>query len=156
MWIETSKNDPLLQNLETFCSFPHRHGKAKGKLKDSRQDIWEGASKQAFRARLRPIFTFARLKLDVFLPVFSFSTSTFATSTSMFPARLPPNFNTSHNRHACQGICTLSPLRADMTMQVAENTQHDTSEVVRLPRKSSWTRPKCCACHLPRKMQLMF
>ena len=51
--------------------------------------------------------------------------------------------------HACRGIqiCTWSPLRAAVTMRFAENTQHDTSGVLRVPRKCCWTRPKCCACH---------
>ena len=41
-------------------------------------------------------------------------------------------------RHACHGICTLSeplsPLDAALTMRFAQNTQHDTSKVLRLPR----------------------
>ena len=37
-----------------------------------------------------------------------------------------------HARHA---ICTLSPLDAALTMRFAENTQHDTSKVLRLPRE---------------------
>ena len=49
--------------------------------------------------------------------------------------------------HDCHGICTLSPLDAALPMRFAKNTQHDTSKVLRLPRKSRWTRPKCCACH---------
>ena len=49
--------------------------------------------------------------------------------------------------HACHGICTLSPLDAALPMPFAKNTQHDASEVLRLPRKMRWTRPKCCARH---------
>ena len=37
--------------------------------------------------------------------------------------------------YACHGICILSPLRATLTMRFAENTQHDTSKVLCLPRE---------------------
>jgi len=37
--------------------------------------------------------------------------------------------------HPCHGICTLSPLDAALPMRFARNTQHDTSEVLRLPHK---------------------
>ena len=53
-----------------------------------------GASKRPFRARLPPIFTLRSFKIDVFLPVFSW-TSKFATSKSMFRAKLPSIFSTS-------------------------------------------------------------
>ena len=46
--------------------------------------------------------------------------------------------------HACHGIYTLSALRAALTMRFTENTQHHTSEVLRLPRKMT---SECCACH---------
>ena len=68
----------------------------------------------------------------------------------MFRARLPPNLP---NCHACQGICTWSPLRAALTMRFAKNTQHDTTEVLWLPRKcntSSATSQKYCACFAKR------
>ena len=40
----------------------------------------------------------------------------------------------------CHGICALSPLRATLTqtMWFAKKTQHDTSKVLRLPRKMTW------------------
>ena len=59
----------------------------------------------------------------------------------------------------------MSPLRAALTMRFAENTQHDTSKVLRLPRKNDiggfqsaapatknaahllQTSQKYCACH---------
>ena len=37
--------------------------------------------------------------------------------------------------YACHVICTLSSLDAARTMRFAKNTQHDTSEVLPLPRK---------------------
>ena len=54
-----------------------------------------GAAKRAFHARRPPILTLCSLKIDVFLRVF-LGTSKFATSKSMFRARLPSIFSTSH------------------------------------------------------------
>ena len=50
--------------------------------------------------------------------------------------------------HACHGICTLSPLDAALTLRF-KNTQHDTSEVLRLPRKMTIEVSK--VLRLPRK-----
>ena len=49
-----------------------------------------GASKRAFRARIPPIFTLCSCKIHVFRPVL------FATSKSMFRARLASLFSISH------------------------------------------------------------
>ena len=49
-----------------------------------------GASKPAFRARIPPIFTLCSCKIHVFRPVL------FATSKSMFRARLASHFSISH------------------------------------------------------------
>ena len=54
-----------------------------------------GAPKRAFPARLPPIFTLCSFKIDVFLRVF-LRTWKFATSKSMFRARLPSIFSASH------------------------------------------------------------
>ena len=56
--------------------------------------------------------------------------------------------------HACHGICTLSPLDAALPMRFAINTQHDTSKVLRLPRKMTMDTSK--VLRLPRKMQHIF
>ena len=59
--------------------------------------------------------------------------------------------------HACHGICTLSPLRAaltTLTTRFAENTPHDTSKVLRLPRKMTSEVSKVLC--LPQKMQHIF
>ena len=47
----------------------------------------------------------------------------------------------------CHGICTLSPLDAALTMGCAKSEQHDTSKVLRLPRKMMMevSKSKCCA-----------
>ena len=75
---------------DMFCSFPHRHGEATGK-----PETRVGASKRAFRTRLPPSLTLCSFKIDVFLRVF-LRTWKFATSKSMFRARLPSIFSTCH------------------------------------------------------------
>ena len=89
-----------------------------------------GAAKRAFHARPPPIFTLCSLKIDVFLRVF-LGTSKFATSKSMFRARLPSIFSTSQ-KMPYDGICTLSPLDAALPMRFAKTR--------------NTTRLKCCAC----------
>ena len=79
------------------------------------------ASKRAFRARPSPFFTLCR----GFHQVSSHLTRC----------------------HACHGICTLSPLDAALTMRFAKNMQHDTSKVLRLPRKMTMDTSKVCTCH---------
>ena len=56
--------------------------------------------------------------------------------------------------HACHGICTLSPFNAALPMRFAKNTQHDTSKVLRLPRKMTMDTSK--VLRLPRKLQHIF
>ena len=56
--------------------------------------------------------------------------------------------------HACHEICTLSPLDAALPMRFTKNTQHDTSKVLRLPRKMTMDTSK--VLRLPRKMQHIF
>ena len=55
----------------------------------------QGAAKRAFRAKFPLILTLCNFKIDVFLRVFV-GTSKFATSKSMFRARPPSSFSTSH------------------------------------------------------------
>ena len=53
--------------------------------------------------------------------------------------------------HACHGICTLSPLAAALPMRFTKSTQHDTSKVLRMPRKMTMDTSK--VLRLPRKLQ---
>ena len=82
---------------------------------------------------------------------FSYEFSYGPTKKSTFRARLPSIFITCHKMPPCHGICTLSPLRTALTMRFAENTQHDTSKVLRLPRKMASDVFK--VLRLPRNMQ---
>ena len=111
------------------------------------------APTRAFRARLPPIFTLCSFKIDVFLRVF-LRTWKFATSKSMFRARLPSIFSTSHKmprlpRHLHLVATWRSPANA-----IYKNTQHDTSKVLRLPRKMTMDASKVLC--LPRKLQRIF
>ena len=69
----------------------------------------------------------------------------------MFRGRLPSICSTSSKCNACQGICTLSPLDAALTMRFAKITPQDTSKVLRLPRKMTMDTSK--VLRLPQKLQ---
>ena len=56
--------------------------------------------------------------------------------------------------HACHGICTLSPLDAALPMRFTKATQHDTSKVLRLPRKMTMDTSK--VLRLPRNLPRIF
>ena len=109
------------------------------------------APKRAFRARLPPLFTPSK--------------STFSYEFSLEPENLQPQnrcfvrgfrqFSAHRTKcHYGHGICTLSPLDAALPMRFAKNTQHDTSKVLRLPRKMTMDTSK--VLRLPRKLQHIF
>ena len=122
------------------------------KTRDSRRDTWEHQKEHFVRD---------------FLQFWHFvaSKSTFSYDFSQEPENLP-----SQNRcfvrgfrpfsahltkcHAQHGICTLSPLDAALPMRFAKNTQHDTSKMLRLPRKLTLDTSK--VLRLPRKLQRIF
>ena len=103
---------------DKFCSFPHRHGDATGKPET--RDETGGSTKTSISCE--------------------------TSSNFLEPENLQPQnrcfvrglrqFSAHHTKcHDCHGICTLSPLDAALPMRFAQNTQHDTSKVLRLPRK---------------------
>ena len=107
---------------------PHRHGDATGKPET--RDETRGSRKTSISCETSSNF-------DTSLP----QNRCFVGGFCQFSSHLT-------KCHVCHGIYTLSPLDAALTMRFAKNTQHDTSKVLRLPRKMTiWTRPKCCACH---------
>ena len=110
-----------------------------------------GAEKRAFRARPPPLFTFCSFKIDVFLRGF-LGTSKFCyfmqLQNQCFVRSFRPFSAHVTKCHACHEICTLSPLGAALPMRFTKNTQHDTSKVLRLPRKMQhifWNRHKSIA-----------
>ena len=122
-----------------------------------------GASKRAFRARFPQIFTLRSFKIDIFNE-FSHEPQNLLPKNWWF-VRGFYHFSAHVTKcQACQdGICTLSPLEAALTKRFAKNTQHDSSKVLRLPRKMDTskvlrlpqktgthllkTSQKYCACH---------
>ena len=106
---------------------------ARPRENQTREKRQVGAPKRAFRARLPPNFTLCSFKIDVFLRVF-LRTRKFATSKSMFRARLPSIFSTSSENATpatefapCHHLT--QPCQCDL-----QKTRHR-------------TRLKCCACH---------
>ena len=127
---------------------------AKPRENQRRETRHVGAPKRAFRTRLPPILTLC-----------SFKKSTFSYEFSLEPENLQPQnrcfvrgfrqFSAHVTKcHACHGICTLSPLDAALPMRFTKNTQHDTSKVLRLPRKMTMDTSK--VLRLPRKLQHIF
>ena len=113
-----------------------------------------GAPKRAFRARLAPIFTLCSFKIAVFLRVF-LGTSKFCNLKIDVSCKASVNFQHIVTKcHACHGICTLSPLDAALPMRFAKNTLHETSKVLRLPRKMTMVTSK--VLRLPRKLPRIF
>ena len=108
-----------------------------------------GAPKRAFRTRLPPILTLCSFKIDVFLRVF-LRTGKFATSKSMFRARLPSIFTTSHKMPRLpRNLHLVATWRSPAN---AIYKKHATRITTRLKccachEKWRWTRPKCCAWH---------
>ena len=102
-----------------FCSFPHRHCNGTKEASDPSQDTLEHHKKHF----VRDFLTFHTSQLQ---------NRRFPTS---FVTARPQNRRfvrgfrrfSSHvtKCHACDGICTVSPLCAALTMRLAENTQHE-------------------------------
>ena len=90
-----------------------------------------GASKRAFRARLPQISHFAASK-----STFSYAFSYEPTSKSTFRARLPSIFITCHKMPRLPLNLHLVTTSRSADNAIRKNTQHDTSKVLRLPRKT--------------------
>ena len=109
--------------------------------------------KPAFRTRLPPILTLCSFTIDVFRRVF-LRTRKLATSKSMFRARLPSIFSTSHKMPRLPRNLHLVATWRSPANAIYKNTQHDTSKVLRLPRKMTMDTSK--VLRLPRKLQHIF
>ena len=151
-----TQND-MTTSLETFekerlCGFPHRHGEATGKPETRDETRLEHQNEHFVRNFLQ-------------FSHFAASKSTFSYEFSLEPENLQPQnrcfvrgfrpFSAHVTKcHACHGICTLSPLDAALPMRFTKNTQHDTSKVLRLPRKMTMDTSK--VLRFPRKLQRIF
>ena len=146
---ETSSNLHKLKQAERTCFAASPIDTARPQ-EDQRLEMRHvGAPKRAFRARLPLIFTLCSCKIDVFLRVFKeqHQNRCFVRGFRQFSAHRTK----CHDGH---GICTLSPLDAALPMRFAKNAQHDTSKVLRLPRKMTMDTSKVLC--LPRKLQHIF
>jgi len=113
-----------------FCSFPHRHGGARGKP-------GLGTRHVALRARLPPIFTLCSFKIAVSCD-FSYELQNLLPQNQCFVRGFRQFSVHLAKCRACHGICTLSPFDAALTKRFAKNEPQDTSKVrkvLRLPRK---------------------
>ena len=135
-------------NKDGFCSFPHRHCDGTIEASDSRRDMLEQQNEHFVQDFLK----FHTLQLQNRRFPKSFLAS--QPQNRRFVRGCLKFLSPVRKCHACHGICTLSPLRAELTMRFAENTQHDTSKVLRLPRKMRSEVSK--VLRLPRKMQHIF
>ena len=138
---------PATQNdiTTSFASFPQRHSDASRKPELRDETYW--SFKTSISCETPPIFTFCSFKIDVFLRVFLW-TSKFATSKSMFRARLPSIFSTSHKmpRPPCNLHLVTSWRSSDNAIR--KKTRNTTRlKCCACHAKWRWARPKCCACH---------
>ena len=78
----------------------------------------------------------------------------FATSKSMFHARLPSIFSTCHKMPRLPQNLHLVTTSRGPDNAIRKNPQHDTSEVLRLPREMTTEVSK--VLRLPRKLQRIF
>ena len=126
-----------------FCSLPHRHRDATRKPKEVRRNRLH--QNEPF---VRDVLKFS----DIASQNRRFPTNCPHQPESqlppkpMFRARLPPIFMAAHKMPRCHRICTLSPLDAALAMRCVKSGQHDTSEVLRLPRKMMMEVPKVLRC----------
>ena len=151
---ETSSNFHSLKHAERTCfaASPIDTARPQGKPETRDETAWEHQNEHFVRDFLQ-------------FSHFAASKSTFSYEFSLEPENLQPQNRcfvrgfrqfSAHVRkcHACHGICTLSPLDAALPMRFAKNTQHDTSKVLRLPRKMTMDTSK--VLRLPRKLQHIF
>ena len=116
-------------------------------------DETRGSTKTSIPYETFPILTLCSFKIDVFLRVF-LRTRKFATSKSMFRARLPSIFSTCHKMPRLPRNLDLAATWRSPANAIYKNKQHDTSKVLRLPRKMTMDTSK--VLRLPRKLQHIF
>ena len=119
---------------EMFCSFPHRHGEATGK------------PETPHFVRDFLLLTLCSLKIDVFLLVFSSEPRNLQPQNRCFVRGFRQFSAHRTKRHACHGICTLSPLDAALPMRFTKTRNTTRLKCCACHAKRRWTRRKCCAC----------
>ena len=139
---------------ERFCGFPHRHGgEATGKSET--RDETRGSTKTSISCETSSNFhSLYSFKIDVFLRVFVGISKICNLKITMFRAKLPSIFSTCHkmprlprNLHHVATWCSHANA-------ICKSTWHDTSKVLRLPRKMTMDTSK--VLRLPRKLSRIF
>ena len=166
------KTTTCLETFEKdkFASFPYRHGDATGK--PATRDKTRGCRKTSISYETSGNFhswqhdkrtSFAASPIDTATPRENQTRETrqvflrtwkFATSKSMFRARLPSIFSTCHKMPRLPRNLHLVATWRSPANAIYKNTQHHTSKVLRLPRKMTMDTSK--VLRLPRKLQHIF
>ena len=147
-----------------FCRFSHRHGEATEKPET--RDKTRGSIKMSISCETSSSFhPLCSFKIGIFLRVFSW-TFKFATSKSMFRARLPPIFITSHKMlrlsrnlrlaatwrntdntirkgHAKRYVWSVAP-----AMQNGNGHVQSAAPATKAATHLAKTSQKYCACHI--------
>ena len=152
-----------IDNLEKerLCSFFYRHGEARGKPETQEETC--GSLKTSISCQKYSNFgtfttsrttSFVASRIDTAKPV-TFSDTFVSNRFCSFPYRHCEAFCTVSSQlitcHACHAMYTLSPLRAGLPTRFRQNTQHATSQILRLPRKRTMESSK--VMHLPPAMK---
>ena len=105
-----------------FCSFPHRHGETTDMLEHQNEHFLRDFLKNSHFVASKSTFSYE----------FFLRTWKFATSKSMFRARLRSSFSASHRMP-----------RLPRNLHLVTTSRSPDNEI----RTKRWWSPKCCACH---------
>ena len=141
--------EPVFKTFENerFCSFPHRHGDATWKAENRDETCW------SLRAQNKH-FVWDFLRFSHFVATkstFSYEFSQICYFKIDVSCETSVSFHhISQNPSLLPNLHVVTTWRSPDITTLKTNAQHDTSKVLRLPRKMSKV------LHLPRKMQLIF
>jgi len=140
---------------ERFCSFSHRHGEATGKPET--RDETRGSIKTSISCKTSSNFDTSKSMFSCKIYKFSLEHENLQPQNRCFVRgfrQFSSHITYLTKRHACHEICTSSPLDAALPMRFAQDTQHDTSKALRLPRQMTMDTSK--VLRLPQRLQRVF
>ena len=144
---ETSSNFHSWQHNKRTNFVPSPIDTARPRENQTRETRQVEAPKRAFRARLPPIFTLYSFKMNIFLRIF-LRTWKFVTLKSMFRARFPSIFSTSHKMPRLPRNLHLVATWRSPANAILQKTRNTTRlKCYACHEKWRWTRLKCCAWH---------
>ena len=151
---DAKRHDNLLWHLRKgkVLQLPPKTWRGHRKTRDSRSDTWEHQNEHFVRDFLR-FSQFAAWKSLFPMSSLIYESLNLLPQNRCFVRGFRQISSHLTKGHPCHGICTLSPLAAALTMRFAKNTQHDTSKVLRLPRKMKMDTSK--VLRQLRKLQLI-